>query len=136
MTSADASGPAQYATVSLGSIRDALIRQEDTIIFSLIERSQFRRNAEIYSPGAVSVPCYDPKTGDMKSLLELSLRETEQMHGKLRRYTSPDEHAFFPDELPPLMLEPMEFPSVLMPWINVNMNAVIFSEYIEKVRGA
>ena len=62
--------------LTLDNIRMALIRREDTIIFSLIERSQFRLNAEAYGRGAVSVPCYDPKTGDMKSLLELSSLRT------------------------------------------------------------
>jgi hypothetical protein len=28
--------------------------------------------------------------------MEYILRETEQLHGKVRRYTSPDEHAFYP----------------------------------------
>lgn len=119
--------------LTLENIRTALIRQEDTIIFSLIERSQFRRNEAIYEAGSVSVPCYDVKTGSMKSLLEFALRETEQFHGKLRRYTSPDEHSFFPSQLPPLMLEPLKFPAVLMPWININMNEVIYEEYIAKI---
>ena len=120
--------------LTLDNIRTALIRQEDTIIFSLIERSQFRRNDEIYQAGSVSVPCFDSKTGEMKSLLEFTLREIEQLHGKLRRYTSPDERAFFADKLPPLMLKPLDFPSVLMPWINtINMNDVIYDEYIAKI---
>lgn len=37
-----------------------------------------------------------PRTGRRYSLLEYALRDTEQTHGKMRRYTSPDEHAFFP----------------------------------------
>ena len=32
--------------LSLNSIREALIRQEDTIIFALIERAQFGRNVD------------------------------------------------------------------------------------------
>ena len=120
--------------LTLDNIRTALIRQEDTIIFSLIERSQFKRNTEIYEAGAVSVPCFDSKTGEMKSLLEFTLREIEQLHGKLRRYTSPDERAFFDDKLPPLLLKPMDFPSVLMPWITtINMNHVVYKEYIAQI---
>ena len=33
---------------SLASVRQSLIRQEETIIFALIERAQFRRNEAIY----------------------------------------------------------------------------------------
>lgn len=37
--------------------------------------------------------------GKQYSLLEYILRETEQLHARVRRYTSPDEHAFFPGKL-------------------------------------
>lgn len=37
--------------LSLESIRSTLIRQEETIIFALIERSQFRRNDIVYKRG-------------------------------------------------------------------------------------
>ena len=37
--------------LSLNSIRSTLIRQEETIIFALIERSQFRHNAIVYERG-------------------------------------------------------------------------------------
>ena len=39
---------------------------------------------------------FDHRSGRRYSLLEYALRETEQLHGKLRRYTSPGEHAFYP----------------------------------------
>ena len=34
------------------------------------------------------------------------------MHGRIRRYTSPDEHAFFPRDLPPLVLPPIQYTEV------------------------
>lgn len=34
--------------VKLADFRNVLIRQEETIIFALIERAQFPRNAEVY----------------------------------------------------------------------------------------
>ena len=44
-------------TLSLQNIRSSLIRQEDTIIFSLIERAQFARNQPVYvSTDAIEVP--------------------------------------------------------------------------------
>jgi len=36
--------------------------------------------------------------GRRLTLLEYVLRETEQLHAKVRRYTSPLEHPFFPGE--------------------------------------
>lgn len=44
------------AALSLDNIRQSLIRQEDTIIFSLIERAQFAANSPVYTPGAMPVP--------------------------------------------------------------------------------
>eukprot|EP00798_Chlamydomonas_sp_ICE-L_P014129 gene14129-20088_t len=43
--------------LSLNNIRSTLIRLEDTIIFSLIERSQFARNASAYKAGEFPLPC-------------------------------------------------------------------------------
>lgn len=37
--------------LSLESIRNSLIRQEETIIFALIERAQFRHNPIVYKRG-------------------------------------------------------------------------------------
>jgi len=37
--------------LSLDSIRSTLIRQEETIIFAIIERAQFRRNSIVYENG-------------------------------------------------------------------------------------
>jgi chorismate mutase len=115
--------------LSLDNIRSSLIRQEDTIIFSFIERAQFARNEAVYTPDRIPVPgrrcvpqsqpCLSlrgmnlnqlffphagfDRSGQRYSLLQYVLRETEQLHAKLRRYTSPDEHPFFPDDLPPLV---------------------------------
>ena len=69
--------------LSLDNIRQTLIRQEDTIIFSLIERAQFARNAAVYEPDAIPVPGFNA-SGQRYSLLEYLLRETEQVHGKIR----------------------------------------------------
>ncbi len=100
--------------LSLDNIRQALIRQEDSIIFSLIERSQFARNSPAYEPDSIPVPGY-ATSGRRYSLLEYLLLETEQLHGKMRRYTSPDEHAFFPDLLPALVLPPLTYSAVRRP---------------------
>eukprot|EP00890_Picochlorum_soloecismus_P002232 jgi/Picsp_1/3009/NSC_01231-R1_chorismate mutase len=117
-------------SLELGNIRRSLILMEDTIIFSLIERTQYALNDAVYQPGAIPVPMYT-RQGKQLSLLEYLLRETEQVHGKIRRYTNPDENAFFPDELPPLILPPITYPEVLWPAASsVNVNERILDMYI------
>ena len=117
--------------LSLGNIRRSLILMEDTIIFSLIERTQFALNGPIYAPGAIPVPLYT-REGQQLSLLQYLLRETEQVHGKIRRYTNPDENAFFPEDLPPLILPPIQYPNPLWPAASmVNVNDKIMTMYIE-----
>ena len=46
--------------LSLDNIRQSLIRQEDTIIFSLIERAQFAANEPVSQSGAIAVPGKPP----------------------------------------------------------------------------
>ena len=155
------------SALSLANIRQTLIRLEDTIIFSLIERAQFARNEAVYAPDAIPVPGY-AASGRRYSLLEYLLREMEQVgagagggwgmagapggqaeagggappgcrpggggserqphgrppthppiapapaqvHGRIRRYTSPDEYPFFPEDLPPLVLPPITYDNV------------------------
>jgi chorismate mutase len=97
--------------LELDNIREALIRQEDTIIFCVIERAQFAANSAVYQPDAVPVPEF-AADGSRYSLLEYILRQTEQIHGRIRRFTSPDEHAFYPDSVPALVLPPLKYPEV------------------------
>lgn len=66
------------SALSLANIRQTLIRLEDTIIFSLIERAQFARNEPVYEAGAIPVPGFHA-TGSRYSLLEYLLREIEQV---------------------------------------------------------
>ena len=101
---------------SLESIRATLIRQEETIIFALIERAAFRKNAAIYDAdfGGGEQGKLTNEQGESVSLLEWMLKETEKLHAKVRRYTSPEEHAFFPDALPEPILQPLDFPDLLL----------------------
>jgi len=66
------------SALSLANIRQTLIRLEDTIIFSLIERAQFARNEPVYQPDAIPVPGFSAD-GHRYSLLEYLLREIEQV---------------------------------------------------------
>ncbi|PNH05421.1 Chorismate mutase, chloroplastic [Tetrabaena socialis] len=131
--SALASARDMSSALELANIRSSLIRQEDTIIFGFIERSQFCRNLPVYTADAIPVPGYD-RCGRRYSLLEYVLRETERLHGSVRRYTSPDEHAFFPDDLPPLALPPITYPSVLHACAeSININQQIWRVYLEDI---
>ena len=73
----------------LSNIRSVLIRQEETIIFALIERAQFRRNPVAYQAGALREAIGE------ESIVGYMLRETEKTHARMRRYLSPDEHPFY-----------------------------------------
>lgn len=59
---------------TLDSVRDALIREEDSIVFSLIERARFPYNA----------PAYDSSfLGNGLSIAELYVRESESLQAKV-----------------------------------------------------
>ncbi|GMY25908.1 chorismate mutase 3, chloroplastic [Fagus crenata] len=94
-------------TLTLDCIRHSLIQQEDSIIFSLLERSQFCYNADTYDRDAFH------KDGFHGSLVEFMVRETEKLHAQVGRYKSPDEHPFFPADIPEPMLPPLQYPQVL-----------------------
>lgn len=74
--------------LSLESIRSTLIRQEETIIFALIERSQFRQNAIVYQKGGfgnLGTPPGSKSSSEHEDEVELSFLEymligTETLH--------------------------------------------------------
>jgi len=69
------------------------------------------------------------------SFLDFMLVETERLHAKVRRYTAPEEHAFFPDRIPPPVLPVEDQPCLLYP-ANVNLNQRIKQLYRNKVQPA
>mmetsp|Transcript_28064 Transcript_28064/g.39446 ORF Transcript_28064/g.39446 Transcript_28064/m.39446 type:complete len:383 (-) Transcript_28064:1623-2771(-) len=132
--------------LSLDSIRSTLIRQEETIIFAIIERSQYRRNSIVYKSGGFgdmgtpfgSDPC--PEGSDKNlSFLEYMLIGTEVLHCGVRRYTSPEEHAFFPERLSGAnkALPTLDFPSDLLSNAggasSINFNPILLKKYIENI---
>ncbi|KAG7343981.1 chorismate mutase [Nitzschia inconspicua] len=129
--------------LSLDSIRASLIRQEETIIFALIERAQFRHNAIVYEKGGLghlgTPPGSTAADPDEKlSFLEYMLVGTEALHFAVRRYTSPEEHAFFPERLPTSdkVLEELEFPRLLSDVghaSDVNFNEILLKKYVQEV---
>lgn len=99
----------------LPSIRGALIRLEETIIFALIERAQFMQNLDIYRAGA------HPSATGQESILGFLLHRTERIHAAMRRYTSPDEVPFFHD-LPQPILPELRFDENPLRPNSVNIN--------------
>ncbi|KAG5062804.1 hypothetical protein JHK85_003987 [Glycine max] len=87
----------------LDGIRHSLIREEDSIIVSLLERAKYSYNANAYDKDAFLVD------GFSGSLVEYMVLETEKLHAQ------PDEHPFFPEYLPEPMIPPMQHPQHLLP---------------------
>lgn len=133
--------------LSLDSIRSTLIRQEETIIFALIERSQFRQNKICYEsngfndlappPGTKGIDSNEEEI-DSLSLLSHMLMGTEALHSRVRRYTSPEEHAFFPEQLPdfgkPMSgLPELDYPTDLLSSeggaSSINFNPILLEKY-------
>jgi chorismate mutase len=120
---------------SLAAIRDALVRQEETIIFALIERGQFGKNKRVYERGEdLSLA---PAGEKQDSFFEHFLYQTEILHAKLGRYRAGDlEHAFFAKRgLPSALLSH----SPAEPWgkplkaNEVNVNEQILARYPTEV---
>ncbi|KAJ2517217.1 chorismate mutase aro7 [Coemansia sp. RSA 1939] len=115
------------AAPDLSELRDTLVRLEDTIIFALIERSQFKHNKGIYDAGKMKF-----KDGHQGSFLSWFLKEVECVHAKVRRYHSPDEYPFT-DNLPDPVLPPLNYPPVLVDPAKININDEIFNVYVNTV---
>lgn len=67
-------------SLTLEGVRHSLIRQEDSIIFSLLERAQYCYNTDTYDCNAFSMD------GFHGSLVEFMLRETEKLHAQVSKY--------------------------------------------------
>ncbi len=110
----------------LNNIRGVLTRLEDSIIFALLERAQFKCNQKIYQPA-----CW-PEPESRESIMGFLLRETEKSHALLRRYTSPDEHPFC-QGLPAPILPELRFDENPLRPNQVNLNHTIRSLYEERI---
>lgn len=114
--------------ITLDSIRDALVRQEDVIIYSLIQRANFPINSKAYS-----VPLGDTIHEFSGSLAEFVARQTEAAEAKAGRYENPEEIPFYPDNLPPPLITLGNFPKILYPAAaNVNVSKAIWDIYTNR----
>ncbi|KAI9229991.1 MAG: chorismate mutase [Piptocephalis tieghemiana] len=114
----------QPTELPLSTLRSTLIRLEDTIVFALIERAQFKQNLAIYDPKAPEYASFS------SSFLEHFLHKIESVHATVRRYESPDEYAFT-GPLPEPILPPLVYPKILAP-NHVNYTGEIMNRYINE----
>lgn len=110
----------------LSNIRNVLARLEETIIFELIERAQFKRNDIIYQRGAFGLALGG------ESLIGFHLLGIEKVHARIRRYTSPDEQPFY-ENLPEPILPPLHYAENPLRPNSVNINARIRLIYEEEI---
>ena len=114
-----------HPNLKLENIRNVLIRQEETIIFALVERAQFKQNKIIYKSTGIPIPNFEG------SFVDYILRGTEALHATIRRYTSPDEHPFFKDLPSPILpVDAYDFP---IKKTDVNINDQIKNIYINNI---
>uniref|UniRef100_A0A7N1A199 Chorismate mutase n=1 Tax=Kalanchoe fedtschenkoi TaxID=63787 RepID=A0A7N1A199_KALFE len=118
----------QSETLTLDAIRNSLIRKEDTVIFSLLERAKYCYNEDTYDPEAFHTDGFNG------SLVEFMVFNTEMLHAQVGRYQSPDEHPFFPGNLPEPMLPPLHYPLVLHPGAEkININNKVWNMYFKEL---
>lgn len=93
--------PSSDAAVALdlNNIRKSLMRMEDSIIFSLIERSQFKINSAVYEPDCEQLGDYKlhqlKSAGSTGCLGDYFIYHAECLHAEARRYQHPTEYPFF-----------------------------------------
>ena len=116
--------------LNLNHIRSVLVRLEETIIFNLIERAQFKHNQRTYEPGLFETELL----GWKGSWLEWILLGTESFQSKARRYESPDEYPFNDYEtLPKPVLPPLKYPEILHKKSITNVNEKIMNFYVNDI---
>lgn len=117
----DAGGGEQ---LRLAEVRDQLIREEDSIVFALIERAKRPRNTPAYSAAAAAAG----------SLAEFFVREAEVLHAKAGHYQKPEDVPFFSQDLPPPVFPTKGRPKVLHPFASlVCVNDAIWKMYFNEL---
>ncbi|KAK7410212.1 hypothetical protein VNO78_00821 [Psophocarpus tetragonolobus] len=113
---------------TLDSARASLVRQEDSIIFGLIERARFPFNSPTYNQTYTSIPQFHG------TFLEFLVRNTEAIQAKAGRYNNPEENPFFPKDLPPSVVPHYHFPQFLdSAAAKINLNEVVWKTYLDEL---
>uniref|UniRef100_A0A0E0LVC3 Chorismate mutase n=1 Tax=Oryza punctata TaxID=4537 RepID=A0A0E0LVC3_ORYPU len=115
--------------LSLDTVREFLTREEDTVVFGLIERAKYPRNTPAYDPGYLA-----GGHGHNASFAEMFVRESEAVHAKAGRYQSLQEIPFFPFRVPFTLAPPYNFTTELYSAAAfVNVNDAIWSTYFNQL---
>lgn len=115
---------------NLANIRDDLIRMEDTIIFDLIERSEFYTMPSVYEKNSpnIKVPNFDG------SFLDWLFQQHEIVDSQVRRYETPDQYPFYPHVIKKSFLPPLQYPKILANYSDeININSHIMDIYIKEI---
>lgn len=115
---------------NLSNIRDDLIRMEDTIIFNLIERSDFYTMASVYEKNSdvIKVPNFNG------SFLDWLFQQQEIVQSQVRRYQSPDQYPFYPEVIKESFLPAIAYPKILAGYSDeININTEIMEVYVNKI---
>ncbi|MBP7494756.1 MAG: chorismate mutase [Spirochaetales bacterium] len=112
--------------IKLNEIAAFLEGLEETIIYKLIDRIQFKRNEEVYKPGASGFP------GETASLFELRLRYQEEMDSLFGRFNVPEERPFN-KQLPPPRRQRIDpdSPLHIRDFDGVNLTPQILQSYLD-----
>lgn len=112
--------------LNLQNIRDELVKMEDSIIFKFIDRSHFLTCPGVYSPD--TLPNIDG------SFLDFALKHFEITESQLRRFDSPDEIPFFPNDILESILPKIDYPQILANYSNeINYNDKIKKIYLNEM---
>lgn len=114
---------------SLANIRHALVQMEDTIIFNLLERSDFPHSPIVYEQHPdLEIPSHDG------SFLDWLFCEHEKIQSQVRRFQSPDQFPFYPNSIQESFLPPIHYPKVLADYFReININSQIKNVYIKEM---
>jgi chorismate mutase len=116
--------------IALSKLRAKLITLEESIIFGMLERAQWKRNEAMYRVGALATTTDGSLAND--SFFDFMLKETERVHSLCRRYTSPEEHPFFIDAVQRPLLPLLNFKTTSGGGVvpnAINLNALIRRVY-------
>ncbi|KAG6493837.1 chorismate mutase 2, cytosolic-like [Zingiber officinale] len=116
---------------SLASVREFLTREEDSIVFSLIERAKYPSNFPVYDPSYLAGAAFPYHN---HSLVDIFVRESEAVQARAGRYQNPEEIPFFPESLVPPLVPPYQYPKVLYPAAaSVNVRDTIWKMYFDQL---
>jgi chorismate mutase len=108
-------------------VRPKLMSLEDSIIFHILERAQFKSNDDIYLPGKIQgVP-------EGKSFFGFLFDETEQLYAKMGKFQNPEEYPHTPSSLEPIVKRKAAKGFIDKP--RLNFNKEIIDAYMDFMRG-